>query len=94
MVTSSGGLYRCVSVPLRRSRSTILTTVHEGMSKTRAHTLIRGFHDLMPSVILHAAVVIKRPKRKRGRFSDLVSFVHRCHFRHLNTFTCSRRRKA
>lgn len=48
----------------------------------------------MPNVRLHAALVINRPKRARRSFRRLIRFMGRTHFRHVNTFTCDRRRKA
>lgn len=87
-------MYGCVSVTLRRVDSGVLGGVHQRMDGTRACRLVRGFHQRMPNVRLHAALVMKRPNRARRSFRRLGRFIGGMQFSQVKTFTCSRRRKA
>lgn len=87
-------MYGCVSVTLRRVDSGVLRGVHHRIAGSRACGLVRRFHRRIPNVRLHAALVIKRPKRARTSFRRLGRFIHGIHFSEVKTFTCSRRRKA
>lgn len=87
-------MYGCLSVTLRRVDSGVLGEVRHRIDGRRAVRLLGAVHRHIPNVRVHAALVIKFPNRARRSFRRLLRFIHARHFRHVNTFTCSRRRNA
>lgn len=68
--------------------------VKEEAARTRLIRVMGGLHHRVPSVILHAALVSKFPKRARRSRRRLVNFISRVRFSHLKMFACSPRRSA
>lgn len=94
MVGRRPGVYRCLSLPVRRTGSAVLGEVKHEASGRRLVSVIRGLHGRVPSVYLEAALVANFPKRARRRRRRIVRFVSALRFSHLKTFACSPRRSA
>ncbi len=88
------GLVGCLSVPVRRTGTSVLGGVGHGKDGTSLSTLVGGVETGVPRVALEAALVANFPSRARRRFARLYRFMGRAHFSHLNYFTCSPRRSA